>query len=292
MPGCVQIRFRLHPIEGGEHAEGKCGFVSRVEQHRHERIGSLKDELRGRQRPGGNQTAMNHRQGIPTGIRKACLNVVPKHSEEDNVLVLGQPKKGLGREGAERIVCEHLTEKCPSRPKSILEGRRLCGDGKPNSSTSRPHSPQPSFGVRRQGYFGVRVHRLHRKLSPFPERRKIKPPDLSILREGEIVHRVLAVSRLAGVQVFIVGEVSSPENSGAGQGKSLPNHPPPHDCLNAMRRKDFLSVCVHPERHRFGSRVRSTQRMSQKGPRPTLVGGPLSSHRRTEHHCSDYRNVC
>ena len=58
----------LEVVEGGEDAERQCELVLCVEKHRQEDIGGLEGELNGRQRPRANETAVNERQRMPTGM--------------------------------------------------------------------------------------------------------------------------------------------------------------------------------------------------------------------------------
>jgi hypothetical protein len=46
----------------------------------------------------------------------------------------------------------------------------------------------------------------------------------------------------------------------------MANEPPSNEGLNAMGCMHFLLIRVHPEQHRFGAGVGSTEGMSKEGP--------------------------
>ena len=100
--------YTLNPIKSRQHTERQGVLVLRVEEERQQRIGSLKNKLDGRQRPRGNQTAMNQRQRRLASERKGGSELIAQDPKDDDVVVLGQPKERLGIEGSKGVVCEDL----------------------------------------------------------------------------------------------------------------------------------------------------------------------------------------
>jgi hypothetical protein len=249
----------LDTIERRENAEGKGILIRRMEEHRQEHIRPLQDELNGRQRPRTDQTPMDHGHRNVASFRKGCPKIVPQGPKDSDVVMFRQPKKGFRVHHFQSIVGKDLTEERPSHPHAILEARWFCRDTLAMPTPNRPHLPQASLRVHGQGNFGVGVRGLHRQLGPLPECRKIKPPGLPVLREGKVVQGRLPICGLAGLQVFIVGEIRPPKNSRSSKGKPMANPPSAHDGLNPLRCIHFSSVGLYPQCDRFTSRMRPAE---------------------------------
>jgi hypothetical protein len=163
-----------------------------------------------------------------------------------------------------------------------LEDSWFCGNEPAMSTSHRPHAPQPLLCLRVQWHLRIGIGRLHRHPAPLPERGKVKPPGLPVLRKGEIVKGILMTGLLACFQILFVTQVHAMKNARTRKPKPRPNQPPSRDRLNALGCKHFVLVRLRPERDRFCSRMSPAECMPQKSPCPTGLRGPLPAHRRAQ----------
>lgn len=56
------------------------------------------------------------------------------------------------------------------------------------------------------------------------------------------------------------------KNTRSGQGKPMPDEPPPNGRLKSMGGEDFPFVRINPEGDHFRARMRSAEGMAKEGP--------------------------
>jgi hypothetical protein len=86
----------LQTMEGGQKTKGEREDILGVTEDCHQGIRPLKDELRGGNRPRGNETAMNHRRGMPIA-RQSCRNVISQEPKDAKIVMRPKLEKRLHR---------------------------------------------------------------------------------------------------------------------------------------------------------------------------------------------------
>lgn len=192
VPWSNAIRFS-ETVDRRQDTEREGSFLPGMEQHCIERIRALENKVCGRQGPRTDKASMDQRQGKPNGFPdEGGTQIIPQHSEQNDVIISGHGKEDVGLDGSEPAICEDLTHRRPSRAEPILKPGRLGREMFAISLSNRPQFAKTIAGLRGQGDLRIRVGRLDRCLTPLPERRKVKPPGLSVLDEGKVVQRVLS----------------------------------------------------------------------------------------------------
>lgn len=169
----------------------------------HQGIGTLEGDLIGGQGPRCHETSMNQRAGMEVAW-KSCSDVVSQKTKHSDVVVRPEMEKGFDEQRTKSTIGHGLADDRPSHCQSLRDVPRIQWDELSMPTSIGPQLPQTSSRLGRQRNLGIRIRGLDRTLGPFPHRPKIKPPDLPVLLEGEIVQRVLAIRGLARHQVIVI----------------------------------------------------------------------------------------
>jgi hypothetical protein len=196
--------------------------------------------------------------------RQSCRNVISQEPKDAKIVMRPKLEKRLHREGSKSTIGNGLTDDRPPHRQPILKGPWIFWHDLSIPTSDRPHPSQSHSRLCGQGDFGIGIRRFRGALGPFPERRKIKPPDLPILLKGEVVQRILAVRGLARFQIIVVGQSCPPENAGSRERKSAPNSPSSPPRLNPHNRSHFVPMDIGPQARDFTFGMHSTERMSHQ----------------------------
>ena len=179
---------------------------------------------------------------------KGCSDVIAQKPKHANIVVCPELKKGFNEQRTKSTIGDGLTDDRPSHRQSLRDVPRIQWDELSVTTSIRPQVPQSGSRLGRQRNLGIRIRGLDRTLGPFPERPKIKPPDLPILLEGEVVQRILAIGGLAGHQVIVVRETRPAENARSSQSKPATKQEASNPGLKSSRSSHLALIHGSPER--------------------------------------------
>jgi hypothetical protein len=124
---------------------------------------------------------------------KGCSHIIAQKPKHANIVVCPELEKRLDGQRPKSTIGDGLADDRPPHRQSFLNVSRVRWNELFMPTTIRPDLAQSGSRLNRQRNLGIGIRGFGRALSPLPHRPEIKPPDLPILLEGEIVQRVLAV---------------------------------------------------------------------------------------------------